>query len=60
MTNDEAVEIARGVKDRRKSAERLVKKAMMLWRKKRRSIAMDDISALCLFFILLNFTLFKP
>ncbi|CAN7049301.1 hypothetical protein Bca4012_073997 [Brassica carinata] len=50
MTNDEAVEIVRGVKDRRKSAERLVKKAMMLWRKKRRSIAMDDISALCLFF----------
>ncbi|KAJ0264265.1 protein phosphatase 2C 41 [Hirschfeldia incana] len=50
MTNDEAVEIVRGVKDRRKSAERLVKKATMLWRKKRRSIAMDDISALCLFF----------
>ncbi|XP_018514817.1 probable protein phosphatase 2C 41 isoform X2 [Brassica rapa] len=50
MKNDEAVEIVRGVKDRKKSAERLVKKAMMLWRKKRSSIAMDDISALCLFF----------
>ncbi|KAL0743341.1 hypothetical protein Bca4012_084854 [Brassica carinata] len=50
MTNDEAVEIVRGVKQRRKSAKRLVEKAMMLWRQKRRSIAMDDISALCLFF----------
>lgn len=50
MTNDEAVEIVRGVKERRKSAKRLVERAMMLWRRKRRSIAMDDISALCLFF----------
>ncbi|KAF3529127.1 hypothetical protein DY000_02042729 [Brassica cretica] len=44
------VEIVRGVKERRKSAKRLVERAMMLWRRKRRSIAMDDISALCLFF----------
>ncbi|XP_024015151.1 probable protein phosphatase 2C 41 isoform X2 [Eutrema salsugineum] len=50
MTNDEAVEIVRGVRDRRKSAKRLVERAMILWRRKRRSIAMDDISALCLFF----------
>lgn len=50
MTNDEAVEIVREVKERRKSAKRLVERAMILWRSKRRSIAMDDISALCLFF----------
>ncbi|CAN8259073.1 unnamed protein product [Cochlearia groenlandica] len=50
MSNEEAVEIVKGVKDRRKSAKRLVERAMMLWRRKRRSIAMDDISALCLFF----------
>ncbi|CAA7015657.1 unnamed protein product [Microthlaspi erraticum] len=50
MSNDEAVEIVRGVKERRKSAKKLVERAMVLWRRKRRSIAMDDISALCLFF----------
>ncbi|EOA30931.1 hypothetical protein CARUB_v10014078mg [Capsella rubella] len=50
MTNDEAVEIVRGVKERRKSAKRLVERAVVLWRRKRRSIAMDDISVLCLFF----------
>jgi serine/threonine protein phosphatase PrpC len=50
MTNNEAVEIVRGVKERRKSAKRLVERAVTLWRRKRRSIAMDDISVLCLFF----------
>ncbi|XP_010524561.1 PREDICTED: probable protein phosphatase 2C 41 isoform X2 [Tarenaya hassleriana] len=51
MSNEEAVEIVVGsVTDRTKSAKRLVKRATRLWQKKRRDVAMDDISALCLFF----------
>lgn len=50
MTNREAVEIVSSTPDRGKSAKRLVECAMRAWRRERRGIAMDDISAICLFF----------
>ncbi|KFK29919.1 hypothetical protein AALP_AA7G195500 [Arabis alpina] len=46
MSNDEAEELKR----RSSAKSLLVESAMVLWRRKRRSITMDDISALCLFF----------
>ncbi|KAK4802242.1 hypothetical protein SAY86_000445 [Trapa natans] len=50
VTNQEAVEIVSSTPDRAKSAKRLVEGAMRAWRRKRPEIAMDDISAICLFF----------
>ncbi|KAL8553906.1 hypothetical protein ACS0TY_002246 [Phlomoides rotata] len=50
VSNQEAVQIVSRTKDRAKSAKHLVKCAAHAWRKKRRGIAMDDISAVVLFF----------
>ncbi|XVE65576.1 hypothetical protein DITRI_Ditri08aG0010900 [Diplodiscus trichospermus] len=46
----EAVEIVSCTEDREKSAKRLVQCAIRAWKYKKRGIAMDDISAICLFF----------
>ncbi|MED6167163.1 hypothetical protein PIB30_000414 [Stylosanthes scabra] len=50
ISNEEAVEIVSSTAERGKSARRLVECAMHSWKRKRRGIAMDDISAICLFF----------
>lgn len=50
VSNQEAVDIVSSTPDKAKSAKRLVECAMRAWKRKRRGIAMDDISAICLFF----------
>lgn len=50
ISNQEAVEIVSSTPDRAESAKRLVECAVHAWKCKRRGIAMDDISAICLFF----------
>ncbi|CAA2992372.1 probable phosphatase 2C 34 [Olea europaea subsp. europaea] len=50
ISNEEAVEIVSLAPDRAKSARRLVECAVHAWKKKRKGIAMDDISAIVLFF----------
>ncbi|XP_027365522.1 probable protein phosphatase 2C 34 isoform X1 [Abrus precatorius] len=50
ISNQEAVDIVSSTPDRGESAKRLVECAMHAWTRKRRGIAMDDISAICLFF----------
>ncbi|KAK5840697.1 hypothetical protein F383_20162 [Gossypium arboreum] len=50
ISNEEAVEIVSSTEDREKSAKKLVQCAMRAWKYKKRGIAMDDISAICLFF----------
>ncbi|XP_066358830.1 probable protein phosphatase 2C 48 isoform X3 [Miscanthus floridulus] len=50
LSNDEAVQIVAGTPDREKAAKRLVECAVRAWRRKRRGIAVDDCSAICLFF----------
>ncbi|XP_020210594.1 probable protein phosphatase 2C 34 [Cajanus cajan] len=50
ISNQEAVDIVSSTPDRTDSAKRLVECAMRAWKRKRRGIAMDDISAICLFF----------
>ncbi|KAH7847151.1 hypothetical protein Vadar_022550 [Vaccinium darrowii] len=50
ISNEEAVEIVSSTPDRAKTAKRLVENAVRAWKRKRRGIAMDDISAVCLFF----------
>ncbi|PSS26508.1 Protein like [Actinidia chinensis var. chinensis] len=50
VSNQEAVDIVSSTPDREKSAKRLVEHAVRGWKCKRRGIAMDDISAICLFF----------
>lgn len=50
ISNQEAVEIVSTTADRANSAKRLVECAGRAWKRKRKSIAMDDISAICLFF----------
>ncbi|KAL6142564.1 hypothetical protein ACLB2K_060843 [Fragaria x ananassa] len=50
ITNEEAVEIVGSTAAREKCAKRLVECAAAAWKKKRRGYAMDDISAICLFF----------
>ncbi|KAK9292555.1 hypothetical protein L1049_020529 [Liquidambar formosana] len=50
ISNQEAVQIVSSTPDRAKSAKRLVECAALAWKHKRRGIAMDDISAICLFF----------
>lgn len=44
------MQIVSTTKDRAKSAKRLVQCAAHAWRKKRKGIATDDISAIVLFF----------
>ncbi|XP_054800577.1 probable protein phosphatase 2C 34 [Prosopis cineraria] len=50
ISNEEAVNIVSSTADRANSAKRLVECAVHAWKRKRRGIAMDDISAICLFF----------
>lgn len=50
ISNEEAVRIVWTSGDREKSAKKLVERAGEAWRKKRKGIAMDDISAIVLFF----------
>lgn len=50
LSNDEAVRIVAGTPDREKAAKRLVECAVRAWRHRRRGIAVDDCSAICLFF----------
>ncbi|RDX64222.1 putative protein phosphatase 2C 34, partial [Mucuna pruriens] len=50
MSNEEAVKIVGSTAHKEKAASRLVKCAMHEWKRKRRGIAIDDISAICLFF----------
>ncbi|KAK4476715.1 hypothetical protein RD792_015875 [Penstemon davidsonii] len=50
ISNEEAVYIVSETTNRVKSAKRLVECAARAWRRKRKGIAMDDISAIVLFF----------
>ncbi|KAM6565853.1 hypothetical protein CsatA_024981 [Cannabis sativa] len=50
ISNQEAVEIVSCSVEKEKSARRLVECAARAWKSKRRGIAQDDISAICLFF----------
>ncbi|MCL7047721.1 hypothetical protein MKW94_004485 [Papaver nudicaule] len=50
ISNEEAVRIVSSTPDKGKSAKRLVECAVRAWKRKRRGIAIDDISAICLFF----------
>ncbi|XP_031277161.1 probable protein phosphatase 2C 34 [Pistacia vera] len=50
ISNQEAVEIVSSTGEREQSAKRLVECAARAWKYKKRGIAMDDISAVCLFF----------
>ncbi|KAF8392646.1 hypothetical protein HHK36_022995 [Tetracentron sinense] len=50
ISNQEAVQIVFSATDRAKAATRLVECAIRAWKHKKRGIAMDDISAICLFF----------
>lgn len=50
ISNQEAVEIVSSTPEQEKSAKRLVECANRAWKRKRRGIAMDDCSAICLFF----------
>ncbi|XP_009597152.1 probable protein phosphatase 2C 34 [Nicotiana tomentosiformis] len=50
LSNQEAVEIVSSTPEREDAAKRLVESAICAWKRKRRGIPMDDISAICLFF----------
>lgn len=50
VSNQEAVQIVSTAPDRSKSAKCLVECAVRAWKRKRRGFAMDDISAIVLFF----------
>ncbi|KAL5538481.1 hypothetical protein UlMin_044635 [Ulmus minor] len=50
ISNKEAVQVVGSAPDKVKSARRLVECAALAWKSKKRGIAMDDISAICLFF----------
>ncbi|CAK9187513.1 unnamed protein product [Ilex paraguariensis] len=50
ISNQEAIEIVSSTPEREESSKRLVESAVSAWKCKRRGIAMDDISAICLFF----------
>ncbi|KAB1213932.1 putative protein phosphatase 2C 73 [Morella rubra] len=50
LSNQEAVQIVSSTSDRERSAKRLVECAVRAWKHKKRGIAMDDVSAICLFF----------
>ena len=49
-SNQEAVKIVSSTAHREKAAQRLVESAVGAWKRKKRGIAMDDMSAICLFF----------
>ncbi|KAL4303826.1 hypothetical protein GQ457_10G013170 [Hibiscus cannabinus] len=50
VSNEEAVKIVSSAPAKAKAAKRLVEFATRAWKKKRKGIATDDISAICLFF----------
>lgn len=50
ISNQEAVQIVSSTADREKSAKMLVEFAVGAWKHKKQGFAMDDISAICLFF----------
>ncbi|CAA7015874.1 unnamed protein product [Microthlaspi erraticum] len=50
ISNQEAIDIVSSTAERPKAAKRLVEQVVRAWNRKRRGIAMDDISAVCLFF----------
>ncbi|CAN6337906.1 unnamed protein product [Urochloa humidicola] len=50
LSNEEAVQIVAGTPEREKAAKRLVECAVRAWGRRRRGIAVDDCSAICLFF----------
>ncbi|GKV51374.1 hypothetical protein SLEP1_g58039 [Rubroshorea leprosula] len=50
ISNQEAVKRVSSTKDREKSSKRLLEFAAHPWKYKRQRIAMDDMSAICLFF----------
>ncbi|KAL5983660.1 putative protein phosphatase 2C 73 [Asimina triloba] len=50
VSNQEAVQIVSSAPERGKSAKRLVEYAARAWKRKRRGIAVDDCSAICIFF----------
>jgi hypothetical protein len=50
ISNQEAVQIVAATPDREKAAKRLVQCAVRAWRHKRPAYAVDDCSAICLFF----------
>lgn len=50
ISNQEAVQIVTSAPDREKSAKRLVECAVRAWKYKKKGLAIDDISAICLFF----------
>lgn len=50
ISNQEAVEIVSSTPEGEEPAKRLVEHAASAWKRKRRGLAMDDISAICLFF----------
>uniref|UniRef100_A0ACD5TA46 Uncharacterized protein n=1 Tax=Avena sativa TaxID=4498 RepID=A0ACD5TA46_AVESA len=49
LSNEEAVRIVAAAPDREKAAKRLVECAVRAWRRRRRGVAVDDCSAICLF-----------
>lgn len=49
MSNQEAIQIVSSTPNRADSAKTLVKRAARGWKHKKRGIAMDDISVICLF-----------
>ena len=50
ISNEDAVKIVASTPDKEKAAQKLVKCAIREWKRKRRGIAVDDMSAICLFF----------
>ncbi|KAL5182574.1 putative protein phosphatase 2C 73 [Glycine soja] len=50
ISNQEAVKIVSATSHKEKAAQRLVKCAIHEWKRKKSGIAMDDMSAICLFF----------
>nr|GLL42252.1 probable protein phosphatase 2C 73 [Ipomoea trifida] len=50
VSNQEAVEIVWSTPEKEESAKRLIEHAVCAWKRTRRGIAMDDMSAICLFF----------
>ncbi|XVE63096.1 hypothetical protein DITRI_Ditri06bG0172300 [Diplodiscus trichospermus] len=50
ISHQEAIQIVSSTPDQAKAAKCLVECAVHAWKKKRKGIAMDDISAICLFF----------
>ncbi|XP_020274580.1 probable protein phosphatase 2C 48 [Asparagus officinalis] len=50
ISNEEAIQIVSSAIDKGKSAKKLVECAVRAWKRKRRGIAVDDCTAICLYF----------